>query len=93
MKSNGRTNGMKKFNVKIPQYAYYQYQKSNSILLGIGGGHDIRVYKKGQNGSCCHQTDSATSFNYEGISCSLCSSSNSGRQYFTPKRITVIQMK
>ena len=79
---------MKKFNVTQPQYAYYQHEKSSNVLIYIGGGSDIRVDRNGQNGSYCYQC----SFSYEGISCSLCSSS-SGRQYFTPKRITVIQMK
>ena len=84
LKSNGRLKGMKKFNIIKPEKVFYLYNKSYNRLFEIGGG-DICICKKGSGYKpYCLQR----SFNYEGISNALCN----GR-YFTPKRITVIQMK
>ena len=76
---------MRKFNISNSSYGFAVDAKtSNSWLFLIGGGNDIRVNRKGVSGSYCNQH----SFNYEGISNALC-----GNYNFTPKRITVIQMK
>ena len=80
---------MKKFNITSSTYGFVvDPQTSNSYLFAIGGGCDIQVYRKGVNGSYCSQS----SFNYEGISNALCGKNGSSNP-FTPKRITVIQMK
>ena len=85
LKSPGRNHGMKKFNMKSGYKAFCLCQQSNSVLLRFGSsGHDLRVDKKNQSGSYCHQY----SFNYNGATNVLC-----GNYNFTPKRITVIQMK
>ena len=80
---------MKKFEVELPIWAYKQYAKNHEKLFGIGGGHDIRILKNGQNGSYCDQH----SFNYNGLTGSLCSPCKVSQQLFTPKRFIVIQMK
>ena len=89
LKSNGRINGMKKFNIVNTTNTFRVDAKtSNSYLFIFGGGYDIRVNRSNMNGHNCKQQ----SFNYEGITYSLCNA-NSGQQNFTPKRIIVIQMK
>ena len=92
LKSNGRISGMKKFDIKsngISTAIACDRKTNNYYLFAFGSRTDIEIKRKGVNGSFCCQSY----FNYEGVSCSLCSSSNSDQQYFTPKRITVIQMK
>ena len=86
LKSNGRLNGMMKFNITEPQYAFYLYQKSYFYdLFLIGGGNDIGIYKKNNfNGGWGDQR----SFNYEGHQDVL-----KGSGFFTIKRFVVIQMK
>ena len=86
LKSKGRLNGMMKFKSQSSSVSngFYLQLKNSNYLFIIGGGQDIRVEKKGVSGNSCSQRD----FNYEGISNALCGGGN-----FTPKRITVIQMR
>ncbi|BFU22181.1 trichohyalin, putative [Entamoeba histolytica] len=89
LESNGRMKGMKKFDIKQPEYAFYLFNQSDDLLFVFGYfGYDIYVYKENNKTySYCVQC----SFEYEGISNALC-----GKQlpkYFTPKRIIVIEMK
>ena len=83
LKSNGRINGMKKFNISSSSYGFELYNKSNSRLFQIGS--DIYINKPG----CSSSSYTAQNyFNYEGISNALV-----GQQYFMPKHFMVIQMK
>ncbi|BFU25899.1 Hypothetical protein EHI5A_126860 [Entamoeba histolytica KU27] len=85
LESNGRIEGMKKFDTKEPEYAFYLFNQSCGYLFSFGNGHDICVYKEDyKTKSNC----TPYSFEYEGISNALC-----GKKYFTPKRIIVIEMK
>ncbi|BFU19596.1 trichohyalin, putative [Entamoeba histolytica] len=88
LESNGRMEGMKKFDIEQQQYAFYLYNKSDDWLFSFGfefGLGDILVHKENnKTQSYCKQY----SFEYEGISNALC-----GKYYFTPKRIIVIEMK
>ena len=54
LESNGRLNGMKKFNIKKPEEAFYLYNKSDDYLFSIGEC-DIVIYKKGNGKHYCHQ--------------------------------------
>ncbi|BFU25503.1 trichohyalin, putative [Entamoeba histolytica] len=84
LESNGRIEGMKKFDIEQPQYAFLLCNKSDDYLFVFGLG-DIDVYKENnKTESYCKQY----SFEYEGITNALC-----GKLYFTPKRIIVIEMK
>ncbi|GAB1221000.1 hypothetical protein ENUP19_0062G0002 [Entamoeba nuttalli] len=89
LESNGRMKGMKKFDIEIPQNAFYLFNQSDDNLFSFGYGlFDLVVYKENdKTKSYCNQR----SFSYEGVSNALC-----GKQHpnnFTPKRIIVIQMK
>ncbi|BFU18890.1 predicted protein [Entamoeba histolytica] len=85
LESNGRMKGMKKFDIKQPQYAFYLHNKSDDYLFMFGDGDDICVCKENyKTHSYCNQR----SFEYEGIRNALC-----GKYNFTPKRIIVIEMK
>ncbi|BFU19755.1 trichohyalin, putative [Entamoeba histolytica] len=83
LKSNGRIEGMKKFDIKEPQYAFCLYNQSYDNLFEFGC--DIIVFKENYktNSYCCQY-----SFDYKGISNALC-----GKEDFTPKRFIVIEMK
>ena len=87
LKSNGKFNEMKKFNIKDSQYAFWLDAKAlNDYLFIFGysdGSHNLWVNRKNVTGSFCKQQNT----NYEGLTTSLSSGYN-----FTPKRITVIQM-
>ncbi|BFU25010.1 predicted protein [Entamoeba histolytica] len=89
LKSNGRMKGMKKFDIKQPERAFYLFYQLGDSLFGFGNGFgDIHVCKESyKTQSYCSQQ----SFSYEGISNALC-----GKEFpyhFTPKRIIVIEMK
>ncbi|BFU22335.1 trichohyalin, putative [Entamoeba histolytica] len=85
LESNGRIEGMMKFDIKHTQYAFILYNQSDNRLFSFGFGCDIYVYKeKYKTQSFCYQN----CFEYEGISNALC-----GKFNFTPKRIIVIEMK
>ena len=90
LNSNGRINGMMKFNVSNSSTAFILYPKSSSEELfrfGKGGFSDIRIDVKDSSNSYCYQN--INNFDYNGISNALRGTSGN----FTPKRITVIQMK
>ncbi|BFU22404.1 TLD, putative [Entamoeba histolytica] len=86
LESKGRMKGMKKFDIKQPEYAFKLYNQSDDRLFVFGYG-DIFVYKENyKTKSFCKQH----SFSYEEISNALCGN----YQYrFTPKRFIVIEMK
>ncbi|BFU19283.1 trichohyalin, putative [Entamoeba histolytica] len=86
LESKGRIEGMKKFDIKQPQYAFILHNQSDNYLFGIG--YDIGVFKENnKTKSHCNQR----SFKYEGIKNALCGNKFPNR--FTPKRIIVIEMK
>ncbi|GAB1225697.1 hypothetical protein ENUP19_0259G0031 [Entamoeba nuttalli] len=89
LESKGRIEGMKKFDIQQPQYAFYLDKQPNERLFIFGlYGDDIDVYKENyKTKSSCYQR----SFSYSGISNTLC-----GKQWpehFIPKRIIAIKMK
>ncbi|BFU25321.1 predicted protein [Entamoeba histolytica] len=87
LESNGRIEGMKKFDIKQPEDAFCLYNQSHDFLFAFGG-NDICVYKEdNKTESYCYQD----SFEYEGITKALCGKQHPER--FTPKRIIVIEMK
>ncbi|BFU21428.1 trichohyalin, putative [Entamoeba histolytica] len=87
LESNGRIEGMMKFDIEIPEYAFYLYNQSHDCLFDFGID-DIFVCKENdKTKSLCYQC----SFEYEGISNALCGKEIPDR--FTPKRIIVIEMK
>ncbi|BFU22917.1 trichohyalin, putative [Entamoeba histolytica] len=86
LESKGRMEGMKKFDIKQPQFAFRLFNQSDDWLFEFGDRFgDIRVYKENNKTEsyCCQW-----SFDYKGIENALC-----GHQFFTPKRIIVIEMK
>ncbi|GAB1221882.1 hypothetical protein ENUP19_0085G0105 [Entamoeba nuttalli] len=85
LESKGRIEGMLKFDIEQPQYAFTLYGQSRNWLCKFGS-NDIWVFKDNNNKekSDCRQS----SFEYKGIRNVLC-----GGEQFTPKRIVVIQMK
>ncbi|BFU20529.1 predicted protein [Entamoeba histolytica] len=87
LESNGRIEGMMKFDIKEPQCAFWLFNQSSNCLFSFGLS-DIFVGKENKKTkSYCQQQ----SFEYKGIRNALC-----GKQYpkrFTPKRIIVIEMK
>ncbi|GAB1223493.1 hypothetical protein ENUP19_0149G0031 [Entamoeba nuttalli] len=86
LESKGRIEGMKKFDIKYPEDAFWLHNKSDYSLFG--NGYDICVYKENNKiKSYCYQR----SFEYKGISNALCGKSHP--DHFTPKRIIVIEMK
>ncbi|BFU18094.1 trichohyalin, putative [Entamoeba histolytica] len=90
LESNGRLKGMKKFDIKEQEYAFWLDNQTDDGLFSFGCGLignrcDIYVYKENdKTKSFCKQN----SFKYEGISKALC-----GKEWFTTKRIIVIEMK
>ncbi|BFU18748.1 trichohyalin, putative [Entamoeba histolytica] len=85
--SKGRIKGMMKFDIEIPEYAFYLYKQYDDRLFDFGID-DIAVCKENdKTKSLCYQC----SFEYEGISNALCGKDYT--EYFTPKRIIVIEMK
>ncbi|BFU18168.1 trichohyalin, putative [Entamoeba histolytica] len=83
LESTGRMEGMKKFDIKQPEFAFCLFNQSYNRLFKFGS--DICVYKENyKTNSSCYQY----SFDYKGISDALC-----GNNCFTPKRIIVIEMK
>ncbi|GAB1222217.1 hypothetical protein ENUP19_0099G0009 [Entamoeba nuttalli] len=88
LESNGRMKGMKKFDIQQQQYAFQLYKQSHDCLFKFGYGCDILVHKENTKTiSSCKQQ----SFEYEGIENALCG--KEWPEYFTPKRIIVIEMK
>ncbi|BFU23740.1 trichohyalin, putative [Entamoeba histolytica] len=87
LESNGRIEGMKKFDIKEPECAFKLYNQSDDCLFLFGLG-DFGVCKENNKSkSHCDQY----SFDYKGIEHALCG--NEDQIPFTPKRIIVIEMK
>ena len=76
--------------IDLKKGGYYLFEKSNNGLIGLG---DIGLRKENKkNRSHCYQSENK--FNYHGIRKALCKKTIyfGGGEYFTPKRILVIQM-
>ena len=54
IRNNGRSNEMIKINIKKEDsnWAFTLYEKDNTALFGIGGGHDIGIYKENYKNQC-----------------------------------------
>ncbi|GAB1218649.1 hypothetical protein ENUP19_0001G0017 [Entamoeba nuttalli] len=91
LESNGRLDGMMKFDIKDQQHAFGLGKQSYDWLFAFGYGNgfgDICAGKENyKTNSYCIQR----SFEYEGISNALCGKLRP--ECFTPKRIIVIEMK
>ena len=92
LKSNGRLDGMMKFEIKnIVQGGYYLSDSTDYYLIQIG---DICLKKEHRKEkSYCFQTEN--NFNYHNNPKALCGKEydfSRKFEYFTPKRIIVIQM-
>ena len=92
LNSNNKIIAFEKYNIQSNyiHYAFRLYQKSSDTLFGIGYGsaHTIRIYKENsKSSSYCSQYNDY--YDYHGKSNAVRGSTGS----FTPKRITVIQMK
>ncbi|BFU19916.1 trichohyalin, putative [Entamoeba histolytica] len=85
LESNGRMEGMKKFDIKEPDCTFKLWNQTSTCLFEFGSnGDDICVYKENKKTkSYCEQQ----SFEYNEIENALC-----GKECFTPKRIIVIEM-
>ena len=95
VESNGRMKSMMKFDIKDTNRGYWLNDKSNDILMLLG---DIVLRKENKKSlSFCEQREDK--YDYQGIPEALCGRTvyfeNGERkgEYFTPLRITVIQMK
>ena len=80
---------MNKFNIiqKKCDYAFKLYPQSSGTELFRFGSYEVRIDKNGHNQSYCNQRNGH--YNYNGITDAL----RGTKDYFTPKRITVIQMQ
>ncbi|KAL7720408.1 TLDc domain-containing protein [Entamoeba marina] len=78
---NGKMKNIK-YEIKNSQYAFYSLSNDNQ-LYGIGGGHDIGIWKIGDSNSYCNPH----SYEYNGEQHPIVDKFN-----FTTKRILVIQM-
>ena len=85
LKSNGRLDGIKKFEIKNSQNVFKLWNDCYSNLFYIGNV-DIGIYKSDQKSSS--YTNSTSSFDYHGLSNPLRGTSAT----FTPKKIVVIQL-
>ena len=86
LESNGRLNGMMKFDIRDQKMGGYQiYYQFSYELIKLG---DIVLYKNDyRNQSYCCENEN--NFEYQGIGNALCGKP----KYFTPLRIQVIQME
>ncbi|BFU23275.1 predicted protein [Entamoeba histolytica] len=86
LESKGRIEGMKIFDIKQPEYAFYLNSQTDNSFFGFG--YDIVIGKENnKTKSHCYQY----AFEYKGIENALC-----GKELpynFTTKRIIVIEMK
>ena len=92
LKYPGRNNGMMKFDIKQTQCGSYLHDGPSSgylIHLTNCGGIHLRKEHEKSNSYCCQR---APCVDYKGIENALIPNSNEKAAYFTPKRITVIQM-
>ena len=78
-----------KFEIKnVKECGYGLFDKREDHLIQLGNIVLMKENKK--NESCCFHHEN--NFNYHGIKKALCGKIWNNREYFTPKRITVIQM-
>ena len=90
LKSNGRLNGMHKFEIKSEYCACSLRVKSDKWLIGFGNW-DIWIAKENvKSESGCHQFDYC--YNYHGMT-NVFVPNCTNKVYYTPKRFMVIQMK
>ena len=90
LKSNGRINGMKKFEQKDGCDGLQIYDKSSSSLFGIAG---IWWIHKENTKNTSDVAEFESCFDFHGLSNVFLSYSAGGSwKKFTPTRITVIQM-
>ena len=83
LKSNGRINGMMKFEIHHSSKTFMLSDRSNWLFC-FGGGEDLEIWNQSQKASShCYQL----SYDYHGIPNALC-----GGRNFIPKRFVVIQM-
>ncbi|BFU24580.1 TLD, putative [Entamoeba histolytica] len=87
LESNGRIEGMKKFDIRLPLYAFCLSNQSDNCLFALGLGDILVCKENNKTESFCSQH----SFDYKRISNALCGKQLPER--FTPKRIIVIEMK
>ncbi|EMD47994.1 Hypothetical protein EHI5A_200360, partial [Entamoeba histolytica KU27] len=87
LESNGRIEGMMKFDIIEPEYAFWIPKKNETFGYLFAFGHiDIDVYNKSRKSvSNCHQK----SFNYKGMKNAL----RGKDEYFCPKHIIIVEMK
>ncbi|GAB1226993.1 hypothetical protein ENUP19_0316G0013 [Entamoeba nuttalli] len=88
LESNGRLEGMMKFDIMKQQYAFYLFNQSSVGLFEFGNGGDILAYKENNKTT---SSSKQYSFEYKGIEDTLCGKQHPDR--FTPKRFIVIEMK
>ncbi|BFU26668.1 trichohyalin, putative [Entamoeba histolytica] len=87
LESNGRMEGMKKFDIEDTKRAFWLDNQLDNCLF-VFGLDDICIYKENKKTkSYCKQN----SYEYYGIENALCGKQHPER--FTPKRIIVVQMK
>ena len=86
LKSNGRLNGMMKFEIINTSCAFVLYNDCDVFYMG---SRYVRIYK--QNDRSKSYADNQGCFNFHGLTNSLVGKTGSSNP-FTPKRITVIQM-
>ena len=85
LRSNGRINGMMKFEIKKTECGLWIHKKDDNLLLSLGYC-DIYLYKDNEKfSSYCKQDNN--DFNYNGYLNVLTGSYN-----FVPKRFFIIQM-
>ncbi|BFU26191.1 hypothetical protein EHI2019_000520600 [Entamoeba histolytica] len=87
LKSNGRIKGMKKFNIKEPEYAFRFCNQSYGWLLVLDMVIFVVLKKMIKQIHFFHQR----LFEYEGIRKALCG--KEFHKWFTPKGIIAIEMK
>ena len=87
LKSNGRLQGMMKFNISDPSRAIRVFTQSDKEgdMFELGWG-DFRVFKKHKTSSCYCANGGC--YNYQGVSYGMC-----GQHHFTVKRVIAIQLK
>ena len=82
-----------KFEITDLKKGYWLHTKTSNYLIALGGGVAIYLYKENNKGSsyCYHHNNN---FDYHETENPLVGGSGiQSCKYFTPKRITVIQMK
>ena len=89
LQSNGRLNKMMKFEIKDTSKGYDLRNKSDEMLICFGYSSIIIKKQNSKSKSYCCQDNNR--FDFHGIENALCG--KTWPNYFTPKRITVIQMK